>query len=74
MEIFSNYFFIFCLYFKSWPLNVALIIKSSVQNILLRYGIKHDLNFVLPQKKYENQFFDEKSGAKKLLFQPFKVI
>jgi|OM-RGC.v1.038362930 hypothetical protein len=36
--------------------------------------MEHDLNFVLPQKKYENQFFEDSPSHKKLVVQPFKVI
>ena len=49
------------------------ILKSSVQNVLLRFGINNHLNFVLPQKKYENQFFDEKQDQSPIQAQPFKV-
>lgn len=44
-----------------------------MQNILLRYGINHQLNFVLPQKKYENQFFDDKQDQRGIQAKPFQV-
>ena len=35
------------------------IFLSTIQNILLRYGINNHLNFILPPKEYQNQLFSD---------------
>ena len=37
----------------------SFMIQSTIQNILLRYGINNRLNFILPPKEYQNQLFSD---------------
>ena len=55
-------------------LRLFFVLHSSVQNVLLRYGIEHELNFILPQKKFENQFVDENGKRERHMLEPFQVM